>query len=79
MKSKFALLSTIFVLLSACSQTKQLQCEYWRNQGVPMGTIDSCKECISTLGISNPNAVGGCSLGLDAASMMEVNPIQNSQ
>lgn len=75
-----ALLGIIFpiIFLSGCSLTNEMRCRQWRSSGVQMGTLESCMTCIDTLGGYNPQAVAGCSLGLDAAEMMKpVEPTRN--
>ena len=68
MRSSFLFL-TIAAALSACS-TADVQCRAWKFEGQMYSTINSCRQCVDTLGSDDMNAVRGCALGLDAAQLL---------
>ncbi len=45
------------------------QCRMWQSSGTVVSTLDSCVKCVDQLG-ANPDAVRGCAVGLDAASLI---------
>ncbi len=45
------------------------QCRMWQSNGTVVSTLDSCVKCVDQLG-ENPDAVRGCAVGLDAASLI---------
>ena len=57
------------VLLSACSASR-MTCESWRENGQVLSTLDSCQQCLKTLGTKDPQVISGCALGLDAAALL---------
>jgi hypothetical protein len=61
----------VFVLLAAgCSLTHRSKCEEWKENGQIYSTIDSCVQCMDSLGSGSLDIVKGCALGLDAATLM---------
>lgn len=65
----FKLIPLALLLFSGCAMTNTQQCRTWQNDGVFTGTVESCTQCIETLGKANISAVQGCALGLDAAKL----------
>ena len=45
------------------------QCRMWQSSGTVISTLDSCVQCVDQLG-TNPDAVRGCAVGLDAAALI---------
>lgn len=55
---------------TACSSpSSRLQCHSWRTDGDFFVTTNSCIQCVQQLG-PNKDAVRGCAMGLDAASLL---------
>lgn len=69
MHYRLSLLLILFI--AGCATTAQMRCRSWQAQGYLLGTIDSCAQCVDTLGSANVEAVRGCSLGLDAAKLFD--------
>lgn len=60
----------IAATFSGCSFTpKRMQCASWRDQGLIYSTVESCEKCIDAVG-RNVDAVRGCAMGMDAATLM---------
>jgi len=67
-------LAIFFILISfgSCSIINRQQCREMQNKGLVQGTLDSCEQCVEQLGASNSDAVNGCSLGMDAANLIQL-------
>ena len=67
----FILFLTPALLSEGCATTAETQCAMLLHDGKIIGTLASCKQCIDTLGPSNLSSIQGCSLGLDAAKLID--------
>jgi len=66
------ILAISVLILSGCSLMDNQQCRKWQREGLVQGTLDSCEQCVEQLGASNSDAVNGCSLGMDAANLIQL-------
>lgn len=59
----------VVISVSGCSLASSVQCKKWRREGLLFSTLESCQKCIDAVG-SNVDAVRGCAMGMDAATLI---------
>ena len=76
----FRFLAPLLVtILSGCAfLNAESKCEQWKSEGLMYSTIDACSKCVRSLGSTNYEAVSGCAVGMDAATLLDTTLPKNA-
>lgn len=71
-KIKLIIATVAFTSLGCSVSASEKRCNELREAGTIYSTQESCAQCVDTLGPSDPNAIRGCAIGMDAARMISM-------